>query len=95
MRAAHDVDGVWHCERCGGLISLEPIPFETARRLVNLAEMQDRCAAPQYFDLLIEPHPSQVTHRAPWRTHGWFDPQTKKVMQCGEWIHAGEWASAV
>lgn len=73
------VRGIWQCDRCGGLISFAPISYNAARQVVHLSEMQADCAEPQYFDLAIRERGTGTTYR----THGWFDPQTKKVVQFG------------
>ncbi len=71
-----------HCERCGGRLTFQPVTYDVLLRAVRLDQMQDGCAEPQYFDFLyfdLDEQQRVVTRR----THGWFDPTTKKVVQFG------------
>lgn len=67
------------CQFCGGLVTLAPVPLDVACQYVDIGTLVDGPVDGRYFDLdVISPRDGTVS-----RTHGWFDPATKKVFQYG------------
>jgi len=70
---------VGKCGSCDGLISVRPATRNTLLSYVNLDQLdsvpdQNDC---RYFDLLY------LTENGVQRTHGWYDGQTRNVVQFG------------
>lgn len=66
-------NGLRRCTACGGISGYATM--ERALRHVAINEpMQRDCANPRYFDI-------QFNHTR--RAHGWYDPETKRVVQYG------------
>jgi len=68
------------CDHCGGFVGIETLPYSTACCYVDLrADMVDgEMKNTKYFDFDLKlPNGKEI------RVHGWFDPNTKKVLQYG------------
>jgi hypothetical protein len=72
------------CQSCDGLFTIRPVRRVVAQAFVKLDDPMQANAgacASRYFDFDLKnstDNPSQVT-----RVHGWFDPNSKRVVQWG------------
>lgn len=64
---------VLKCRDCGGICG--EVSREVLAKYVRTNYMQANTDNPKYFDFIIK-----ETNQ---RVHGWFDPETKKVVQFG------------